>query len=69
MSDRSCLIGNRIRILRNSRNISQRKLAKSMGISQAHLSNIETGRCHITIENLLIMHDLLGVDMADFFCI
>lgn len=67
MSERTKLIGNRIRMLRVQRCLSQMEAAKNLGISQAHLSNIESGRNNITLENLLKMHDVLQVPMADFF--
>ena len=67
MSERTKLIGNRIRMLRVQRCLSQMEAAKNLGISQAHLSNIESGRNNITLENLLKLHDVLQVPMADFF--
>ena len=42
-------------------------MAKIVGISQAHMSNIECGRSNITLENLFTLHDILGVSMASFF--
>lgn len=67
MSERTRLIGNRIRRLRVQRCLSQMEAAKNLGISQAHLSNIESGRNNITLENLLKLHDVLQVPMAEFF--
>ncbi len=67
MSERTKLIGNRIRLLRLQRGLSQMAAANKLGISQAHLSNIESGRNNITLENLLKLHDVLQVQMADFF--
>ena len=67
MSDRSKQVGRRIKAMRLQRCMSQSEIAKIMGISQAHLSNIECGRSHITLENLLALRDVLDVRMADFF--
>lgn len=67
MSERTKLIGNRIKMLRVQRCLSQMEVAKSLEISQAHLSNIESGRNNITLENLLKLHDVLQVPMAEFF--
>ena len=67
MTDRSMQVGKRIKTMRMQQCLSQSQLAKKMGISQAHLSNIECGRSHITLENLLALHDVLNVRMADFF--
>ena len=67
MSERTSMVGKRVRVLRMQKGISQNKLARSVGISQAHMSNIETGHSHITLENLFALHDILGVTMASFF--
>lgn len=42
-------------------------MAKIVGISQAHFSNIENGRSNITLENLFVLQDAFKVRMADFF--
>lgn len=47
--------------------ISQSELAHRVGVSQAHMSNIENGHSNITLENLFALHDILGVSMASFF--
>ena len=67
MSERTSMVGKRVRVLRMQKGISQNKLARSVGISQAHMSNIETGHSHITLENLFALLDILGVTMASFF--
>ncbi|MGM9519437.1 MAG: helix-turn-helix domain-containing protein [Phascolarctobacterium sp.] len=67
MLDRSKAVGKRIRVLRLQRCMSQKQLAQEIGITQAHLSNLECGHTHITLENLLALHDALRVRMTDFF--
>ena len=67
MSERTSMVGKRVKMLRMQKGISQSELARSVGISQAHLSNIENGHSHITLENLFALHDILGVSMASFF--
>lgn len=67
MSERTSMVGKRVKMLRMQKGISQSELARSVGISQAHMSNIETGHSHITLENLFALHDILGVTMASFF--
>ena len=67
MSDRIKMIGNKIRLMRVSKGLSQQNLAKEIGITQAHFSNIENGRCNATIDVLLRLHDSLQVPMAAFF--
>ncbi|MGM9568940.1 MAG: helix-turn-helix domain-containing protein [Phascolarctobacterium sp.] len=67
MSDRIKMIGNKIRLMRVSKGLSQQSLAKEIGITQAHFSNIENGRCNATIDVLLRLHDSLEVPMSAFF--
>lgn len=68
MSMRAKQIGKRVKVLRQSKQWYQEDLAEKIGITQAHLSNIETGKVNITLEKLLLLHDVLGVPMAEFFC-
>ena len=67
MSERAIIVGKRVKKLRLQKRISQSDLAQSIGISQAHMSNIESGRSNITLENLFAIHDVLNVSMASFF--
>ena len=67
MSEKARLVGARIRMLRLSKNLAQNTAAEKMGISQAHLSNIEKGRSNITLENLLKLHEVLNCPMSSFF--
>lgn len=48
-------IGLRIKTLRLKNNIYQTELAKQIGVSQTHMSNIESGRAGLTLENLVKM--------------
>ena len=48
-------IGMRIKTMRLKNNIYQTVLAKKIGISQTHMSNIESGRAGLTLENLVKM--------------
>ena len=67
MSERAVIVGKRVKDMRTQKGISQSELAHSVGISQAHMSNIENGHSNITLENLFALHDILGVSMASFF--
>ena len=67
MSDRIKMIGNKIRLMRVSKGLSQQNLAKEIGITQAHLSNIENGRRSANIDVILHLHDCLKVPIAAFF--
>ena len=48
-------IGMRIKTMRLKNNIYQTVLAKKIGISQTHMSNIESGRAGLTLEHLVKM--------------
>lgn len=52
MKDIAKVIGTRIKMLRFAKHMQQTELAKRMGISQTHMSNIESGRNNVTVENL-----------------
>ena len=53
--------------MRVSKGLSQQSLAKEIGITQAHFSNIENGRWNATIDVLLRLHDSLQAPLAAFF--
>lgn len=57
----------RIKVLRQERRIQQTELARAVGISQTHLSNIENGKSVVTLENLLKIRSALNCKMRDFF--
>lgn len=61
-------IGLRIKTLRLKNNIYQTELAKEIGVSQTHMSNIESGRAGLTLENLVKMARIFdcGIDEIVF---
>lgn len=61
-------IGLRIKTLRLKHNIYQTELAKQIGVSQTHMSNIESGRAGLTLENLVKMVHIFdcGIDEIVF---
>ena len=61
-------IGLRIKTLRLKNNIYQTVLAKEIGVSQTHMSNIESGRAGLTLENLVKMSKIFncGIDEIVF---
>lgn len=67
MNEKSRLIGSHLKILRIQRALQQRELAKQIGISQAHLSNIESGRSNLTMENLFKLQELFDCPFSEFF--
>ena len=55
-------------MLRFAKHMQQTELAKRMGISQTHMSNIESGRAGLTLENLVKMTRIFncGIDEIVF---
>ena len=67
MSEQTKKVGERIKTIRLGKNISQALAAEGIGVSQSLLSNIESGRCNVTLDNLIKLHDVLNCPMHDFF--
>ena len=60
-------IGDRIRNLRQSKNLTVTQLAKKAYISQSYLSDIETGRTAPSLDKLNIICDTLEISLSEFF--
>ncbi len=60
-------LGQQLRILRQRRGLSQRKLAQLAGVSNATVSLIEHGRTDPSMGLLKKILDSLGVSFAEFF--
>jgi transcriptional regulator with XRE-family HTH domain len=60
-------IGERLRELRESRNISMRALAARSGLSANALSMIERGKASPSVSTLYKLADALGVSITSFF--
>ena len=67
MKDIAKIIGTKIKMLRFAKHMQQTELAKRMGISQTHMSNIESGRNNVTVDNLYKLHEILECPMSSFF--
>lgn len=61
------LIGKRVKMQRITQKVSQTDLAKELGVTQTHLSNIENGRAGLTIPNLIKLHQILECPISTFF--
>lgn len=59
--------GNRVRLLRNERGLTQEQLAERAGISVDFLSLIERGKNSPSFENLDELADALNVTVAELF--
>lgn len=58
-------IGLRIKTMRMKANIYQTSMAKTIGVSQTHMSNIESGRAGLTLENLVKMSHIFNCDIDE----
>lgn len=67
MEDYNKLIGTRVKMLRITKGVSQTELAKQIGVTQTHLSNIENGRAGLTIPNLIKLREALATPISSFF--
>ncbi len=60
-------VGERIKELREHSGFTQNKLAEWAGVSQTHLRRVELGQQDITIGQLRLVCDGLGITLAEFF--
>ncbi len=60
-------IGERIKHIRNSKGISQEKLALSSGLDRTYINSVENGKRNITIDTLSKITTSLDVSLKDFF--
>lgn len=56
-------IGYRIKALRMKQGISQTDFAKTIEVSQTHMSNIEGGKAGLTLENLVKMVNIFDCSL------
>ena len=68
MYDEKCLarIGSNIRFLRMVCQISQQELARRIGISQTHLSNMERNHVNVSLKLLLRIANVLDCQLEVF---
>jgi len=60
-------VGSRLRALRVARNLSQRELARRVGLPNSTISLVESGRTNPTIGALKRILDGLPIGLAEFF--
>ncbi|HRK01508.1 MAG TPA: helix-turn-helix transcriptional regulator [Oligoflexia bacterium] len=60
-------LGARVRFIRESRELSQKSLAKTAGISQSTVAQIETGRMDPSVNTLQKIAVALDTDIATIF--
>ena len=60
-------IGERLRTLRKSKRISIYRLSQETGISQNHISDLETGKRNPSVETLKRLVEPLGISLSELF--
>jgi transcriptional regulator with XRE-family HTH domain len=58
-------IGNRIRLKREEKNLSQQDLAALCNFEKANMSRLEAGRTNPTISTLFKISQALGIKLTD----
>ena len=61
-------IGNRIKSARIKADMKQEELADQVDISTAHMSNIETGKTHVSLTVIIHIANALAVSVDDLLC-
>lgn len=61
--------GERVKMLRESTNMSQTELASLCDLEKTSISRIENGRTNVTLKTCVILSKALGVDLIDLFYI
>lgn len=61
-------IGLRIKIARIKAKITQESLAKQIGLSPTHVSNIETGNTKLSLPTIINIANVLAVSVDDLLC-
>lgn len=60
-------VGERIREIRKSKNITASALAEQIGVAQSFMSGIENGSKKCSLETLDTICTVLDISLADFF--
>jgi transcriptional regulator with XRE-family HTH domain len=59
--------GYRLRTLRDEKGLSQMALALMAGVHPTYVSNVERGKRNVSVLNLVMLAEALGVPVGDFF--
>lgn len=57
----------RLRFLRNEKNISAREMSLALGQNESYINKIETGKCSTSISSFFNICEYLKITPADFF--
>ena len=67
VDNRSGLLGQRIRRLRDAKGLTQSELAACAGLSPKHLGELERGRGNPSLKSLQSLADALGLSLGELF--
>lgn len=60
-------IGNRIKKLRELKNISQKNLAYDSNLDRSYIASVESGKRNISIKNIEKIAVAFGISLKEFF--
>lgn len=61
-------IGQRIKIARIKKKLTQEVLSEKINVSPQHVSNIETGNSSVSLPTLVVIANTLGVSVDELLC-
>lgn len=67
MADMKQLLGQRIKMLRKQKHMTQEQLAERVGVDARHISRLETGAHYPSMETLELITGVLERPLADLF--
>ena len=67
MTDIKKIFGKNIRLIRESRNMTQEKLSDICGLHRTYIGSVERGERNISLENIQKITDALQVKIIDLF--
>lgn len=59
--------GNRVRALRNERDLSQEDLAHLAGLDRSYMGGVERGQRNVSLDNIHRIADALGLSPRELF--
>lgn len=60
-------VGSKIRQIRKDRNLTQSELARRIGVQQSDLCRMENGEYRVSLDTLLKILGVFGMDIGEFF--
>ncbi|WP_444509091.1 helix-turn-helix domain-containing protein [Clostridioides difficile] len=61
-------IGQRIKIARIRKRLTQDTVSELINITPSHMSNIETGKSSVSLQTLIAIANVLGVSIDELLC-